>query len=538
MRKLFQKALVLVFPFLWKNKVVRLATICTLGILLLNTLAQTTAPWLFGYLLKHYLELETLVVLLIVILLLLCWYAHDTLGHLQAIIFFPVINRATRDIRMRVVMKLHQAPLQSWERYGVTEILSASTRVSQSIRSFMDISFVNILPALFKLGAFSVAMFHVHHSTWYFSPLVVLIYSYVYFGIRNFLKLRRRCWEATDQVNTAITDSLHNTKFYRFHLEKEATRLSALFDAEEQGWLRNNLLLHKMPLVQVTWFSIIRGGLIVHLLLLLRAGELSWTDFVVIERYSSSIYKQVAITTNQLRRLLSGVIDLKKVLDLLTLPTRSADASLSLSQSALATTLPILQVCNVSFAYEQHDTTILNGCSLSIHRGDKVAITGPSGAGKSTLCHLLAGIYKPQQGKILLWGMPLDQLSLAAIGQYVHFVDQEATLISGSIASNLIPEKVQTTPLAYLKDRLHLPAGKQLSSGEKQRILLARCLSYQPEVLILDETLGALDEASAQESLRLVLAQVPTVILVTHQQWLFQGFKHIYRLEAGKLKKV
>jgi iron complex transport system ATP-binding protein len=97
---------------------------------------------------------------------------------------------------------------------------------------------------------------------------------------------------------------------------------------------------------------------------------------------------------------------------------------------------------------------------------------------------------------------------------------------------------VQTTPLAYLKDRLHLPAGKQLSSGEKQRILLARCLSYQPEVLILDETLGALDEASAQESLRLVLAQVPTVILVTHQQWLFQGFKHIYRLEAGKLKKV
>ena len=538
MRKLFQKALVLVFPFLWKNKVVRLATICTLGILLLNTLAQTTAPWLFGYLLKHYLELETLVVLLIVILLLLCWYAHDTLGHLQAIIFFPVINRATRDIRMRVVMKLHQAPLQSWERYGVTEILSASTRVSQSIRGFMDISFVNILPALFKIGAFSVAMFHVHHSTWYFSPLVVLIYSYVYFGIRNFLKLRRRCWEATDQVNTAITDSLHNTKFYRFHLEEEETRLSALFNAEEQGWLRNNLLLHKMPLVQVTWFSIIRGGLIIHLVLLLRAGELSWTDFVVIERYSSSIYKQVASTTNQLRRLLSSVIDLKKVLDLLALSTHSADASLSRSQSALAPKPPILQVCNVSFAYDQQSTAVLKGCSLSIHQGDKVAITGPSGTGKSTLCHLLAGIYQPQQGKILLWGMPLDQLSLAAIGQHVHFVDQEANLIGGTIADNLVTEQGQATPLAYLKDRLHHPAVQQLSSGEKQRVLLARCLSYHPEVLILDETLGALDEASAQESLQLVLAQVPTVILVTHRQSLVTGFKHIYRLEAGQLKEV
>jgi ABC-type bacteriocin/lantibiotic exporter with double-glycine peptidase domain len=79
---------------------------------------------------------------------------------------------------------------------------------------------------------------------------------------------------------------------------------------------------------------------------------------------------------------------------------------------------------------------------------------------------------------------------------------------------------------------------QQLSSGEKQRVLLARCLSYHPEVLILDETLGALDEASAQESLQLVLAQVPTVILVTHRQSLVTGFKHIYRLEAGQLKEV
>lgn len=539
MYRLLQQAFSLVFPFLWKDRAVRLATIATLGIILLNTLAQTTTPWLFGYLLQHYLALDTMVVLLIVILLVLCWYAHDTLGHLQAIVFFPVINRAIRDIRMHVVMQLHQTPLSSWEGYGVTDILSASTRVAQSIRGFMDVSFVNILPALFKIGAFSVAMFHVHHSTWYFSPLVVLIYGYVYFGIRNLLTLRRRCWEAADQVNTAITDSLHNTKFHRFHLEEEATRLSALFEVEERGWLRNNLLLHQLPLVQITWFSIIRGGLIIHLVLLLRAGELSWTDFVVIERYSSSIYKQVANTTNQLRRLLSSVIDLQKVLDLLTLPTRSADASLSLSPAALSPTLPILQVCNVSFTYDQQRTAGLASCSLNIHHGDKVVITGPSGAGKSTLCHLLAGIYQPQQGQILLWGVPLDQLSLTAIGQYVHFIDQEANLIGGTTADDLMTAQLRTTPFAYFKDRLHHhPTGKQLSNGEKQRMLLARCLSYQPEVLILDETLGALDEASAQESLRLILAQVPTVILVTHRQSFLQGFEHIYHLEAGQLKAV
>ena len=92
--------------------------------------------------------------------------------------------------------------------------------------------------------------------------------------------------------------------------------------------------------------------------------------------------------------------------------------------------------------------------------------------------------------------------------------------------------------MAYLKDRLHHPTGKKLSGGEKQRIFLARCLSYQPKVLILDETLSALDEASAQELLQLVLATVPTVILVTHRQSLVQYFKRIYRLEAGQLKEV
>ena len=398
MRALVKRFFALIVPFLWHAKTSRVATTITLSIVLANTLAQTITPWLFGHLLKNYQTLGTTAVMLIVTGLLLCWYAHGTLGHLHAIVFFPVINRAVRAIRMRIIMKLHQVPLQSWERYGVTEIFSASTRVSQSIRSFMDVSFVNIIPALLKIGAFSVAMFHVHRGTGYFTPLVLLIYSYVYFGIRNFLKSRSSSWEATDQTHTAMTESLHNTKFHRFHLEEEAKRLSIFFDAEEREWLRNNLLLHKIPLVQVTWFSIIRGGLIIHLILLLRAGKLSWADFVVIERYSSAICRQVANITSQLRRLLSSVIDLKKVLELLSLPTHTTHPSSSSLQPTHIT--PVLRVCNVSFAYKKQESAVLRGCSLSIHQGDQIAITGPSSAGKSTLCHLMAGIYQPQQGTV------------------------------------------------------------------------------------------------------------------------------------------
>ncbi len=541
MRILFQRAFFLVFPFLWNKRASRVATIATLGIILISTLAHTAAPWLFGYLLKHYAVLGPSSVLLTIVLLVLCWCACITLNGVCEIVFFRVINQAIRDIRLRVVMQLHQVPLQVWEHYGVTEVISANTRVSSSIRRFMGISFVKIFPALVKIGTFSIAMLHIHHSTWYFPPLVLLTYGYVYVSIRSFLQSRRRLWEATDQVRTAMNDSLHNTKFSRFHLEAEAARLGAFFDTEAQGWWYNNFQLHKIHLAQAALFFIITGGLVVHLVLLLQAGQLTVPDFVVIKGYVFSIYRQMRVTTLQIRSLLSSLIDLKKVLDLLALPTRSADVSLSLSREALVATTPVLQVRNVSFTYVQQGTAVLQGLSLDIQTGEQVAIVGPSGIGKSTLCHLLAGIYPPQQGEVLLYGRPLQQLSLATIGEYVHFVDQEANLINGTIADNLMTglPTAETTPLAYLKDRLHHTtgdAGKKLSGGEKQRILLARCLSYRPEVLILDETLSALDEASAQELLQLVLKAVPTVILVTHRQSLVQSFKHIYCLEAGQLK--
>ena len=541
MYRLFQQTFRLVLPCLWKDRASRIATIATLSITLASTLAQTAAPWLFGYLLKHYRELGLSSLLLTIALLVLCWCASKMLDQLRKIVFFRVINQAIRDIRLRVVMHLHQVPLQAWEHYGITEIIGANARVSQSIRSFMSISLVYILPALVKIGTFSVAMLHVHRSTWYFTPLVLATYGYVYLGIHGFLQTRRYLWEATDKVQTAIVDSLRGTKLSRFHLKVEAKRLEKLFDAEAKVWWHNYFHQHKTPLVQAMLFFCITSGLVVHMALFLRAGKLSLENFVVIEAYIFAIYTQMFAITGRLQNFLSSVVDMKKVLDLLALPIRSSGAYLSPPQPTIAPTTPILEVHNVSFTYAQQDIAILRGVSLSIHKGDKIAIIGPSGAGKSTLCHLLAGIYQPQQGEILLWGTPLQQFSLATIGQYVHFVDQEANLISGTIADNLVKDKIQIIPLAYLKDRLHHAAGdagKQLSSGEKQRVLLARCLSYQPEVLILDETLSALDKASVQALLQLVLATVPTVILVTHRQSLVQDFKRIYRLEAGQLKPV
>lgn len=531
----------LVWPFLWKSGATRRATCYSIIIILLNTLAHTATFWLFGYLLKHYKTLRIETTIATIAVWILCWCASTALTHVREITFFRVINQAIRDIRLRVITQLHQTPLQAWAHYGVTEIIGANARVSQSIRSFMGIIFIRLLPALVKTVTFSIAMLHVNRSTWYFLPSVLLTYGYVYVGIRSFLRSRSRLWEASDKARIAMNDSLHNTKFSRFHLEEETIRLTNFLDTEAQRWWHNNLQLHKIHLVQGALFTIIAGGLLMQLVLLLRSERLIVSDFVVIKGYVFSIYSQLWGITSRIRSLLGSLVDLEKALDLLSLSHRPTNVLPVVPSVNVGATGPVLQVRNVTFTHAHQPTAALEEVSMDIQRGDQVAIVGSSGVGKSTLCHLLAGIYPPQKGEILLYGTPMRHLSLAAIGQYVHFVDQEATLINGTMTDNLGADRsiTQAVPLAHLKDRMHYnlgDRGKQLSGGERQRVLLTRCLSYRPEILILDEALNALDEASAQELLQLVLKTVPTVILVTHRSSLIQRFRRLYHLKARQLK--
>lgn len=538
MPTLFVKVFRLLMPFLWKDKASRVATITTLGIILANTLFQTAVPQLFGYLLAHYQVLTLANTLFTIALLAFCWYAAAILPSLLKVTLFSVINQAIRDVRLRIITHLHQVPLQTWEQYSKPEVISASTRVSFSVRNFMGASFLEVFPAFVTLIISSIALLHLNRHIWYFPLFILLTYGYVYKNMRSFLQSRRRAWESADQVHTAMNDSLQSTKFAQFHLTTEATRLGVLFDTEAREWWRNNFLQYWMDFVQNTFFFLLSGGLVVHMVILLRAGTLSSADFVAIHGYLWIIHSQVRRITLKTRSLLASVIDLEKVLDLFALPARTATSSLAGTPTA---NTPILQLHNVSFAYAQQAIPALKNVSLAIRPGEHTAIVGPSGTGKSTLCHLLAGLYAPQQGEVLLYGTPMQQLSLVEIGRHVHFADQEASLINGTIADNLMTDlpTAQTMPLAHLNDRLDHTAGdagKKLSSGEKQRILLARCLSYQPQVLILDETLSALDEKSAQTLLQLALKSVPTVIFITHRQSLVQSFEHIYHLEAGQLQ--
>jgi ATP-binding cassette, subfamily B, bacterial CvaB/MchF/RaxB len=172
---------------------------------------------------------------------------------------------------------------------------------------------------------------------------------------------------------------------------------------------------------------------------------------------------------------------------------------------------PTIEVRNVSFRYAPGEPWILRNVNMIIHAGESVAIAGPSGCGKTTLLKIMLGQLKPEEGDVLIGGMPLKQLGLQHYRDQIGVVMQDDQLFAGSIAENIAffdPQveqaRIETAAeLAYIdNDIAKMPMGYNtltgdmgtgLSGGQKQRVLLARALYKRPNILFLDEATSHLD---------------------------------------------
>jgi lipoprotein-releasing system ATP-binding protein len=204
--------------------------------------------------------------------------------------------------------------------------------------------------------------------------------------------------------------------------------------------------------------------------------------------------------------------------------------------------------------------SILNGISLSLNRGDAIAVTGPSGSGKSTLLYILGALEPPSSGSITLDGSNPYELAereqASFRNQHIGFVFQDHSLLPQcSVIENVLAptlaapsrngaasrdEQRARELLAHvgLGDRLdHRPA--ELSGGEKQRAAVARALILNPTLLLCDEPTGNLDRSSADAVAELLLdlhaARKTILITVTHSAALAERFATRYEMDAGLL---
>jgi putative ABC transport system ATP-binding protein len=211
---------------------------------------------------------------------------------------------------------------------------------------------------------------------------------------------------------------------------------------------------------------------------------------------------------------------------------------------------------NKAYQLGEAEVEVLKGITLSVAKGEFVAVCGPSGSGKTTLLNIISGIDKPTGGKVLVLGEDLtvqDENFLAEFRcSHVGFVFQSYNLVSTlTVAENVaFPMEWIRKPTAEIETRMtklletvglqhrakHFPS--QLSGGEQQRVAFARALANDPELILADEPTGNLDKTNSQkitQVLKLLKTEGKTVIVATHDPELMQLADRQVRLEDGRL---
>jgi ATP-binding cassette subfamily C protein len=217
----------------------------------------------------------------------------------------------------------------------------------------------------------------------------------------------------------------------------------------------------------------------------------------------------------------------------------------------------VIELRSISGGYADGDEGVLRDITLRVPVGALTLVTGATGAGKSTLADIAAGLLRPTAGVIMLDGRTVPQDRLGHWRARVGYVEQAATLFTGTIAENLrwgvgevdtelLQQVLWATTMDEFIDAVGGMAGSvgeggaKLSGGQRQRLAIARELLREPSLLILDEATSGLDPATEARILERILGlrEDLAVLLISHRPTAREIADHVVELEHGRIKSV
>lgn len=209
----------------------------------------------------------------------------------------------------------------------------------------------------------------------------------------------------------------------------------------------------------------------------------------------------------------------------------------------------------VGFQYPNDEREVLRDVSFKINPGERVAILGRNGSGKTTLEKMIAGLYEPSRGTVLIDGIDIRQLDPAELRRNIGYVSQDVNLFYGTLRENIamgaghvsdeaLLEVVRLSGLAEFVNQhpagLAMPVGEHgqlLSGGQRQSVTIARALLNDPAMLLFDEPTGSMDHSSEEDFKRNItqFSQGKTMVVITHRTSLLELVNRIIVIDAGKI---
>jgi ATP-binding cassette, subfamily B, heavy metal transporter len=470
-------------------------------------------------------------------------------------IFARVAMHAVRKLAYLTFVHMHELSL----RFHLERKTGGLTRVLERGRSGIEVIvrmvILQLVPTIVEVSLLMGVLLWQFDWRYVLATLitVVLFMYYTYIATEWRIEIRRKMNESDTDANTKAIDSLLNYETVKYFSaeEREATRYDGSMARYERASVKTYTSLAVLNTGQAIIFTAGLTATMVMCAIGVRSGKNTVGDFVMVNAMMIQLYQPLNFMGMVYREIKQAVIDIEKMFGVLSRNPEIKDIP---GATPLVVTSGNVRFDNVQFSYDP-ERPILKGLSFEVPAGHTVAIVGPSGAGKSTISRLLFRLYDVSNGKILIDGQDIRNVTQSSLRASIGMVPQDTVLFNDTIRYNIRygrwdagdTEVEEAARLAQIDGFIRMSPkgyetqvgerGLKLSGGEKQRVAIARTVLKAPPILVLDEATSALDshtEHEIQEALERV-SRNRTSLVIAHRLSTIVGADEIIVLDQGRI---
>lgn len=545
-----------VVSLVWTNAggFVKFRLLSVMSLVVLTSMLTALGPVALKVIVDRFTHATTsigLPLLALIALYVLSQWMAKAVGELWGLLYARAERRMFRTISERLFAHLMQLPLRfhlDRQTGAVSQTLDNGLQGYQMVAHHLVFSF---LPVAAELGTMILVLSRLANPFFLYlfgAALVCYTMAFTYAAV-TLAKAAETASAANVDANAAMTDGILNYETVKFFAAESVLqeRVSRALARTEGEWVKFFRRYSLIGLTVGTIFAVFLGATVLYASREVSDGRMTVGDFVLVNTYMLQVVRPVEMLGYAMQGLSQGVAMLDKMLALFreTPEPQRFDKSVIKGPGRL-------EFEDVALSYRP-DRAVLAGITFKIPAGKTLGIVGASGSGKSTLVRLLVRLFEPNQGKILLDGIPISELPLATLRKSIAVVPQDTVLFNDTIAYNIGFGKANSTQqeieqaatLAHLHDFIMtLPdkydtgvgeRGVKLSGGEKQRISIARAAIKHPRVYVFDEATSSLDSKTEREILRNLreISRFSTTLIIAHRLSTVAHADEIVVLDAG-----